>query len=91
MAIDLRGLDRVVDYPAADMTITVEAGITLAALRSRLSPPRGSGSAVEAPEPDRATLGGIYATDTSGPRRFGLGRPRDQIIGVRFVDASGGS
>ncbi len=90
VAVDLRGLDRVVDYPAADLTITIEAGITLAQLRAILAA-EGQRPAIEAPEADRATLGGIYATDASGPRRFGLGRPRDQIIGVRFVDASGRS
>ncbi len=90
VAIDLRGLGRVVDYPVADMTITVEAGITLATLRSTLAA-EGQRLCVEAPEADRATLGGIFATATSGPRRFGQGRPRDQVIGVRFVDASGGS
>ncbi len=88
VAVDLRGVDRVVDYPVADMTITVEAGITLARLRAILAA-EGQRPAIEAPEPDRATLGGIYATDASGPRRFGLGRPRDQVIGIRFVDASG--
>jgi len=88
VAIDLRGLDRVVDYPAADMTVTVEGGITLSALRALVAA-EGQRLAIEAPEADRATLGGIFATNTSGPRRFGLGRPRDQIIGIRFVDAEG--
>ena len=88
VAIDLRGLDRVVDYPVADMTVTVEGGMTLAALRALLAA-EGQRLAIEAPEPDRATLGGIFATNTSGPRRFGHGRPRDQIIGIRFVDAAG--
>ena len=88
VAIDLRGLDRVVDYPAADMTITVEAGIPLGALR-RVLAEQGQRLTLEAPQADRATLGGIFATNASGPRRFALGRPRDQIIGVRFVDAQG--
>ena len=88
VAIDLRGLDRVVDYPVADMTITVEAGITLESLRRTLAE-HGQRLTLEAPQADRATLGGIFATNASGPRRFALGRARDQIIGVRFVNARG--
>ncbi len=88
VAVDIRGLDRVVDYPAADMTITVEAGITLDRLQKVLAE-QGQRLALEAPQGDRATLGGIFATNASGPRRFGLGRARDQIIGVRYVDPQG--
>ena len=88
VAIDLRGLDRIVDYPSADMTVTVEAGATLGALRDLLKA-QGQRLPIEAPSPDRATIGGIYATDTSGPRRFGLGRPRDQILGVAFATSAG--
>lgn len=88
VAIDVRGLARVIDYPAADMTITVEAGLTLAALQTTLAAQRQR-LPLDAPHPERATLGGIYATNTSGPRRFGAGRPRDLIIGVGFATADG--
>src|ERR671916_1986838 len=84
----MRALNEVIDYPAADMTVTVQAGITLTSLRAVLAE-QGQRLAVDAPDPDRATLGGILATNTSGPRRFGAGRPRDQIIGVSFVTADG--
>ena len=87
-AIDTTGLDRVVDYPAADMTITVEAGLTLDHLQATLAA-EGQRLTVDAPQSDRATIGAIYAVDASGPRRFGSGRPRDQIIGVRFVNGEG--
>jgi glycolate oxidase FAD binding subunit len=87
-AIDTTALNRVIDYPAADMTITVEAGITLGALRATLAE-QGQRLAIDAPQPDRASLGGIFACNTTGPRRLGLGRPRDAIIGVGFVDGAG--
>ncbi len=88
VAVDTRALNRVIEYPAADMTITVEAGITLSALRAVLAT-ENQRLLIDAPEPDRATIGGIFATNSCGPRRFGLGRPRDQIIGVSFVTADG--
>src|SRR5262249_18731414 len=75
-------------YPFADMTITVQAGMTLSALRAILAE-QHQRVLIDAPDPDRATLGGIYATNTAGPRRYGAGRPRDQIIGVSFVTSDG--
>jgi glycolate oxidase FAD binding subunit len=88
VAIDTTAINRLIDYPSADMTITVQAGMTLSALRAILAE-QHQRVLVDAPHPDRATLGGIYATNTSGPRRYGSGRPRDQIIGVSFVTSSG--
>ncbi len=86
--VNTRGLDRLIDYPFADMTITVQAGMTLSTLRAILAE-KHQRVLVDAPHPDRATLGGIYATNTTGPRRYGAGRPRDQIIGVSFVTSEG--
>jgi glycolate oxidase FAD binding subunit len=62
--------------------------MTLAALQAHLAK-ENQRLPLEAPFPERATLGGIFATNTSGPRRFGLGRPRDQIIGVSFATSDG--
>jgi glycolate oxidase FAD binding subunit len=88
VAIDLRSLAQVVDYPHADMTVTVQAGITANALRAILAQ-QNQRLLIDVPQGDKATLGGVYATNTSGPRRLGLGRPRDQIIGVSFVTSEG--
>jgi glycolate oxidase FAD binding subunit len=88
VAMGTTALCRLIDYPFADMTVTVEAGMTLSALRAILAE-HHQRVLLDAPFPDRATLGGIYATNTSGPRRFGAGRPRDQIIGVSFVTSEG--
>ena len=41
------------------------------------------------PQPDAATLGGVVATDCSGPRRYGCGTMRDYVIGISAVDGRG--
>lgn len=87
-ALDLTGLSRVIDYPVADMTITVEAGITVAGLRAILAE-QGQRFPLDVARPAEATLGGVYATNHAGPRRFGWGRPRDLIIGIGYVNAAG--
>ena len=53
----LRGLKRIVDYPARDMTITVEAGITIDALATALAKERHR-LPIDLPDAHRATLGG---------------------------------
>jgi glycolate oxidase FAD binding subunit len=88
LGLSLTGLKRVVDYPARDLTITVEAGMTLAALRETLAAEH-QWLPIDAPEPETATLGGLIATNFSGPRRFGYGTMRDYLIGVTAIDGRG--
>ncbi|MBM81597.1 MAG: dehydrogenase [Planctomycetaceae bacterium] len=81
-------LQRVIDYPARDMTITVEAGIRMDELAKTLKA-ENQRLPVDVAQSQRATLGGVIATNTSGPRRFGHGTMRDYVIGISGVDASG--
>jgi glycolate oxidase FAD binding subunit len=87
-AVDLRALNQVIDYPARDMTITVQAGIAVARLQATLHGEKQR-LAVDIPLPDRATLGGAIAANASGPRRFGLGTLRDYVIGISVVNDEG--
>jgi glycolate oxidase FAD binding subunit len=88
VALDVRGLDQVIDYPARDMTVTVQAGITLAKLQALLATGHQQ-LPVDVPHPERATVGGALATNTSGPRRLGFGTLRDYLIGISVVNDHG--
>lgn len=81
-------LNKVVDYPARDLTITVEAGITIAELQRTLAA-EGQHLPVDVAQPDVATLGGAIAVNMSGPRRCGHGTLRDYVIGISAVDGRG--
>jgi glycolate oxidase FAD binding subunit len=87
-AVDLRALSRVIDYPARDMTITVQAGITIAELQSRLAK-ENQRLPIDVPRPEQATLGGTLAANVSGPRRYGFGTLRDYVIGISTVNDEG--
>ncbi|MBL8849110.1 MAG: FAD-binding oxidoreductase [Planctomycetaceae bacterium] len=87
-AVDLNGLSRVIDYPARDMTITVEAGVRVAELQGILQSEKQR-IAVDVSQSHRATLGGAIATNSSGPARFGNGTFRDYVIGISAVDGRG--
>jgi glycolate oxidase FAD binding subunit len=88
--LSLAKLNRVVDYPARDMTITVEAGVTMRTLAELLAKERQR-LPVDVPQADRATIGGVIATNWNGPRRFGEGTLRDFVIGIHAVDGRGQS
>jgi glycolate oxidase FAD binding subunit len=70
------------------MVVVVEAGVTLAALQATLGA-HGQRLALDAPSPERATIGGLVATGAFGPLRARYGGVRDLIIGVTLVRADG--
>jgi FAD/FMN-containing dehydrogenase len=88
LALDLSGLDRIVEYDPEDFTVTAEAGVTLATLRAALAA-RGQELPLEAAHAGRATLGGVLAADASGARRLRYGAPHDRVLGARFALADG--
>ena len=88
LAVSTERMQRVIDYPASDLTITVEAGITIRALRETLAQ-HGQMLPLDVPCANDATLGGTLAANLSGPQRLGYGGWRDVVIGIQFATADG--
>ncbi|HEX6971257.1 MAG TPA: FAD-binding oxidoreductase, partial [Limnochordia bacterium] len=88
VVVDLSALDRPIDVQPADMTITVEAGMRLSELQATLAE-HGQFLPLDPPTSAAATVGGLIATNPSGPLRFGFGTVRDYLIGVRVIRANG--
>ncbi|HKD77160.1 MAG TPA: FAD-binding oxidoreductase [Ktedonobacterales bacterium] len=86
--LNLEHLDRVIAHAPHDMTVTVQAGLTLSVLQRQLADAR-QWLALDAVLSEGATIGGIIATNATGARRLRYGGVRDQIIGVQVVLADG--
>ena len=50
---------------------------------------KGAFLPLDPPFPDRVTLGGIVAVNSTGPKRLRFGLPRDLILGVKYVTPTG--
>jgi len=88
LVLDLKRLRQLVEHEPGDLTATVEAGMTMATLQSALRA-RGQWLSLDPPDPERATIGGVIATNASGPRRHLYGTARDLLIGVTVVTGDG--
>ena len=84
LALETGNLDRIIEFSPHDLTVTVEAGMTLEALQSELAkakqflpldPFGGPGHSV----------GGLLATGWSGPLRLRYGTARDYLVGLRVA------
>lgn len=85
--IDLSGLDRITAYNPADLTIHVEAGVTIGQLHGTLRE-HGQVLPLDPWSGPESTVGGVVATAAQGPSRA-VGTIRDWIIGIRVVELSG--
>ena len=86
--ITTSGLRAVMQYEPHDLTISVQAGLpwyeftTLAAKNRQMAP-------LDPPFAATATVGGVIAANSSGPRRRLYGTARDLVIGMTFATLEG--
>jgi glycolate oxidase FAD binding subunit len=77
-----------VDHCAGDLTASLPCGVSLADVNAILAR-EGQWLPLDPRHADRATIGGVVATNDSGPRRQKHGTPRDLIIGVEMALVDG--
>ncbi|NWF92453.1 MAG: FAD-binding oxidoreductase [Syntrophaceae bacterium] len=83
-------LNRITDKDCDNLTLCVESGITLDEVQKTLAREgRGYFLPLDPPFSDKATLGGIVATNASGPKRLLYGTARDLITGMKTVFPNG--
>ena len=84
LILSTRRLNRVVEHAWGDMTATVEVGCTFRQFQQTLAE-HGQRLALDPLWSDNATIGGILATNDSGPLRIRFGSLRDLIIGITLA------
>ena len=88
IALDLTGVNGIIEYTPADMTVSVWAGTRWAELQAALAE-HGQNLPLDVPLPDVATVGGVAATGYAGPRRLRDGALKDLILGASYVRGDG--
>ncbi len=81
-------LNRLLLYEPADLTISVEAGMRFSEL-DRILKEQNQVLPLDPPYFKDATIGGVLATNSSGPSRRRFGTARDMVIGMSFATIDG--
>jgi glycolate oxidase FAD binding subunit len=84
IAIETTALNQTIDHEPDDMTVTVDAGVTLSALQ-RVLAEHGQRLPIDPPYEDDPTIGGLLAVNAYGPARHAFGTLRDWVIGMRVA------
>jgi glycolate dehydrogenase FAD-binding subunit len=88
IVLSVSRLKAVEHYDAGDMMIGVGAGTTLADIEQKIGPHQQM-LPLDAPQPEKCTVGGALASAAHGPLKHFYGGLRDYCTGVRFVTADG--
>jgi glycolate oxidase FAD binding subunit len=88
VTISTSALNQVMQYEPRDLTISVGAGISYCELTGILAEHQQM-IPLDPPFSERATMGGIVAANSSGPRRRLYGSARDVVIGMTFATLEG--
>lgn len=93
--LSTRALTGITLYRPTELVLSARAGTPLPEIEAALAE-RGQQLIAEPPDPraifgatEPATLGGVVATNLSGPRRIAWGAMRDHVLGIRAVTGTG--
>lgn len=90
VVLSMLRMDRITGHDVPNLSLSVEAGITLASVQEKLAGTgKGSFVPLDPPYTDQATIGGIIATNSSGPRRYLYNSARDLLLGLKAVTPGG--
>ena len=87
LVLDLSAMNKVLEHQPGDLIVSAEAGCPLATVQAACSE-AGQRLALDEMVPG-TTVGGLIATNPSGPLRVLAGTVRDLLIGVTIVLADG--
>lgn len=88
ISIRTERLNQLKEHVWQDMTCTVDAGMRWSSMQAQLMQ-HGQFVALDPLWPDKATVGGIIASNDSGALRLKFGALRDLVIGMTLVLADG--
>jgi glycolate oxidase FAD binding subunit len=87
LVVDLSRMSAVLDHAAGDLIVDTQAGTLLSDVQQTVGS-AGQRLALDEQVPG-SSVGGVLATNGSGPGRVGIGTARDLLIGCTVVRADG--